>query len=175
MFISYRKLCHYTARNRFHCVYPKHLCERQHRTSQVTSTIPTVRSPPLTLSLCSASCPRTRADAALIEIQPPVPATKLRRIPVTRRGTIICPARDQRRRLDALAVGVAAAIASAPKGKKWDISSAPDFFFYGTENMYISPDLSVTLVSTDGWGLTESPIRRPCTGTARSTTHTARP
>ena len=59
---------------------------------------------------CSASLSRSHTGSVSIKGQPPNPATKLRRIPITRHGTIARTACDNSRGLDPLSLAVATAV-----------------------------------------------------------------
>ena len=141
----------------FHSIYPK-LSTNNHEQptffNQASNTRPSSPLVPQTILWSASRLPRRRAHRALIEAQPPDPATELRRIAIARHGAISLTARDEGSRLDAFALGVAAAVASAKPSHQHP-------------NLFRIKDRSTSL--------TRSQIPRPCTGTWRSRPRTARP
>ena len=61
----------------------------------------------------SASRTSSRTLRVLIRVQPASSTAKLRRVSVTRHGTVVRTSCDERGGLDALAIGIAATVASA--------------------------------------------------------------
>lgn len=80
---------------------------------------------------CSTSLPSSRASSISIKVQPTSAATKLRRVPITKRGTMIGTACYNSRRLDTFALAVATAVTSARKN--------PSALFFQRES-YVTRD-----------------------------------